>query len=139
MAATEMTIDKINVSLVNSQRTLILKAKEVDKYLPVWIGASEADAIAATLHDVHFPRPITHDFLCAVIKTLGATVKSVIIDKVQDDTFHAKVILVTDKGEIDMDCRPSDAVAVAVRIQAPIFVDNEVLDRAGIDMETEEA
>lgn len=138
MTATEMTIDKINVSLVNSQRTLILKAKEVDKYLPIWIGPAEADAIAVILHDVHFTRPITHDFLCAVVQKLGATVKSVIIDKVQDDTFHAKVILVTDKGEIDMDCRPSDAVAVAVRVQAPIFVDNEVLDRAGIDMETDE-
>lgn len=138
MTETEMTIDSVRVSLVNYQRTLILKAKETGKYLPVWIGSFEADAIATILQGVHIPRPLTHDFLCAVIETLGATVKSVIIDKLQDDTFHAKVMLVTDKGEIDMDCRPSDAVAVAVRAKASIFVDNEVLDRAGIDTETDE-
>jgi bifunctional DNase/RNase len=138
MTATEMTIDSIRVALVNYQRTLILKAKEVDKYLPVWIGPCEADAIAAILNDVHFPKPLTYDFLCAVIERLGATVKFVTIDELKDDTFHAKVILVTDKGEMNIACRPSDAVAVAVRVRAPIFVDNEVLDRAGIDNTTDE-
>ena len=138
MTETEMTIDSIRVSLANYQRTLLLKAKETGKYLPIWIGPSEADALSAILRDIPFPRPLTHDFLCAIIETLGAMVKSVIIDKLQDDTFHAKVILTTDKGEIDMDCRPSDAVAVAVRAKAPVFVDNEVLDRAGIDLETDE-
>jgi len=138
MPTTEMTIERIGVALVNYQRTLVLKAKETERYLPVWIGASEADAIANILQGVHLSRPLTHDFLCSVIKTLGATVKSVMIDKLVDNAFHAKVILVTDKGEIDMDCRPSDAVAVAVRTKAPIFVDNEVLDRAGIDTETDD-
>ena len=138
MTETEMTIDSIRVSLVNNQRTLILRDKEMGKYLPVWIGPCEADAIATILQGVHFPRPLTHDFVCAVIETLGATVKSVMIDKLQDDAFHAKVILMTDKGEIDMDCRASDAVAVAVRAKAPIFVDKEVLDRAGVDLETDE-
>jgi bifunctional DNase/RNase len=138
MAETEMTIDSVRVALVNYQRTLILKAKETGKYLPVWIGPCEADAIANILQDVHFTRPLTHDFLCAVIEALGATVKSVVIDKLEDNAFHAKVILVTDKGEIDMDCRPSDAVAIAIRVEAPVFVDNEVLDRAGIDIEAEE-
>ena len=138
MTETEMMIDSIRVSLTNYQRTLILKAKEMGKYLPVWIGPSEADAIATILQGVRNPRPLTHDFLCAVIETLGATVKSVVINKLQGDTFHAKVILVTERGEIDMDCRPSDAVAVAVRAKAPIFVDNEVLDRAGVDTETDE-
>ena len=137
MTATEMMIDSVSVALVNYQRALILKAKETEKYLPVWIGASEADAIAATLHDVQFSRPLTHDFLCSVIETLGATVKSIIIDKLVDNAFHAKVVLVTDKGKIDMDCRPSDAVAVAVRTKAPIFVDDEVLDRAGIETKTD--
>jgi bifunctional DNase/RNase len=138
MTATEMTIERVGVALVNYQRTLVLKAKETGKYLPVWVGASEADAIAAILHDVHFPRPLTHDFLCTVIETLGATVKSVVIDKLEDNAFHAKAILLTDKGEVDVDCRPSDAVAVAVRVRAPIFVDNEVLDRAGIDIEADQ-
>jgi hypothetical protein len=138
MTATEMTIERIGVALVNYQRTLVLKAKETGKYLPVWIGASEADAIANVLQGVQLQRPLTHDFLCAVIEKLGATVKSVMIDKLVDNAFHAKVVLVTDKGEIDMDCRPSDAVAVAARAKAPIFVDNEVLDKAGIDTETDD-
>jgi bifunctional DNase/RNase len=138
MTATEMTIDRIGVALVNYQRTLVLKPKETGKYLPVWIGPCEADAIAVILQDVHLARPITHDFLVDVIKTLGATVKSVIIDRLEDNAFYAKVSLVTDKGGIDMDCRPSDAVAVAVRAKAPIFVDNEVLDRVGIDTETDD-
>jgi hypothetical protein len=133
-----MTIDSIRVSLMNNQRTLILKAKEMLKYLTIWIGPCEADAISAALQDVPFPRPLTHDFICAVIEKLGATVKSVIIDRLEDNTFHAKVILATDRGEIYTDCRPSDAIAVAVRAKAPIFVDNEVLDRAAIDLETDE-
>jgi len=138
MTATEMTIDSIRVSWMNNQRILILKAKERLNYLPVWIGPWEADAISVMLQSVQLQRPLTHDFLCAVIEKLGATAKYVIIDQLQDDTFHAKVILVTDKGEMDMDCRPSDAVAVAVRTEAPIFVDNEVLDKAAIDLEMDE-
>lgn len=138
MAITEVTIERINVAIVNDQRTLILKAKETGKYLPVWIGPSEADAISVTLHGVHTPRPMTHDFLFHVIEALGATAKSAIIDKLEDDTFHAKLILMTDKGETRVDCRASDAVAVAVRAKAPIFVDNEVLDKAGIDVETDD-
>jgi bifunctional DNase/RNase len=137
MSETEMTIDGIRVAFLNYQRTLVLKAKEKGKYLTIWIGPCEADSISIILQNVHLARPLTHDFLCAVIEKLGATVKSVVVDKLEDSTFHAKVILMTDEGEIDMDCRPSDAVAVAVRAKAPIFVDNEVLDRAGIDLETD--
>jgi len=136
MTATEMTIDRVNVALANYQRTLILKAKETERYLPIWIGPAEADAISIILQGVQLQRPLTHDFLCTVIEKLGARVKSVIIDKLEDSTFHAKVILVTGNSEIDIDCRPSDAVAVAVRAKAPIFVDDEVLDRVGIDTET---
>lgn len=138
MAETEMTIDSIRVSLMNYRRTLILKEKETEKYLPMWIGPPEADAIAIKLQGVQSPRPLTHDFLCTVIEALGATVKSAAINKLQDDTFYAKVTLVTDRGEIDVDCRPSDAIAVAVRAEAPVFVDEEVLDRAGIAIKTDE-
>lgn len=118
---------------MNYQRALILKEKEGEKYLPIWIGAAEADAIAVKLQGVHVPRPSTHDFTCAVIEALGATAKSVVINKLQDDTFFAKVTLVTDNGEIELDCRPSDAVALAVRAEVPILVDKEVLNKAGID------
>ncbi|MFC1910373.1 bifunctional nuclease family protein [Chloroflexota bacterium] len=133
MHETEMTIDSIRVSLMNYQRALILKEKETERYLPIWIGVAEADAIAVKLQGVHSPRPLTHDFICTIIEALGAAVKSVVINKLQDDTFFAKVTLVTDNHEIELDCRPSDAVAVAVRVEVPIFADKEVLDKAGVD------
>lgn len=138
MTATEMTIDSVKVALANYQRTLILKAKDAPKYLPVWIGACEADAVVNMLQDMPYPRLLTYDFLCAVIEALGAMVKSVVIDRLEDNTFYGKAVLTRDKDEINVDCRPSDAVAVAVRTKVPIFVDNEVLDRAAIDLEMDE-
>ena len=129
MTEIEMSIDSIRVSLMNYQRVLLLKEEGIERYLPVYIGASEADAIAVQLQGVHVPSPLTHDFLCAIIKVLGATVKSAVINKLYDDTFYAKVTLVTDSGDIDVDCRPSDAVALAVRAEVPILVDKEVLDK----------
>ena len=138
MAGIEMMIDSIRVASKSSNRNLILKEKSADRYLPIWIGNAEADAIGIKLQGVQCTRPLTHDFLCAVIEALGATVKSAVINKLQDDTFYAKVTLVTDRGEIDLDCRPSDAIAVAVRVDAPVFVDKGVLDTAGIAVKTDE-
>ena len=138
MAETEMMIDSIRIASKSSNRTLILKEKSADRYLPIWIGNAEADAIGIKLQGVQCTRPLTHDFLCAVIEALGATVKSAVVNKLQDDTFYAKVTLVTDRGEIELDCRPSDAIAVAVRVDAPVFADKEVLDTAGIAINTDE-
>jgi len=138
MAKTEMTIDSIRVASKSSNRNLILKEKLADRYLPIWIGNAEADAIAVKLQGVQCTRPLTHDFLCAVIEALGATMKSAVVNKLQNDTFYAKVTLVTDRGEIDVDCRPSDAIAVAVRVDAPVFADKEVLDRAGVATNADE-
>lgn len=132
MAGIEMMIDSIRVASKSSNRNLVLKEKLADRYLPIWIGNAEADAIGIKLQAVQCTRPLTHDFLCAVIEALGATVKSAVIDKLQGDTFYAKVTLITNRGEIDVDCRPSDAIAVAVRAEAPVFADKDVLDRAGI-------
>lgn len=138
MAGIEMMIDSIRVASKSSNRNLILKEKLADRYLPIWIGNAEADAIGIKLQGVQCTRPLTHDFLCAVIEALGATVKSAVIDKLQGDTFYAKVTLITDRGEIDVDCRPSDAIAVAVRAEAPVFADKDVLDRAGIAIKADE-
>ena len=138
MAGIEMMIDSIRVASKSSNRNLILKEKSADRYLPIWIGNAEADAIGIKLQGVQCTRPLTHDFLCAVIEALGATVKSAVIDKLQGDTFYAKVTLITDRGEIDVDCRPSDAIAVAVRAEAPVFADKDVLDRAGIAIKGDE-
>ena len=138
MTDIEMTIDSIRVSLMNYQRTLILKEKQAERYLPMWIGPAEADAIAIKLQGVQAPRPLTHDFVCTLVETLGASLKCIIIDKLEDDLFRAKVVLITGKGEIGLDCRPSDAVALAVRQNVPILADKDILDRAGIALHTDE-
>ena len=89
----EMTIDSIRVSLMNYQRVVILKEKVSDRYLPIWIGPAEADAIAVKLQGVTVPRPLTHDLLSSVIDTLGATVNSIIVNDLKNDTFYAEIII----------------------------------------------
>ncbi len=133
----EMTIDSIRVSLMNYQRVVILKEKMTDRYLPIWIGPAEADAIAVKLQGVSVPRPLTHDLLSSVIDALGASVNSIIVNDLQNDTFYAKIILNIDGGQMEVDSRPSDALALAVRLEAPIYVEESVLDKAGILLDKE--
>ena len=133
----EMTIDSIRVSLMNYQRVVILKEKISDRYLPIWIGPAEADAIAVKLQNVAVPRPLTHDLLNSVIDTLGAVVDSIIVNDLKNDTFYAKIILNVDGGQMEVDSRPSDALALAVRVEAPVYVEESVLDKAGIILDKE--
>ncbi len=107
----EMTIDSIRVSLMNYQRVVILKEQVTDRYLPIWIGPAEADAIAIKLQGVSVPRPLTHDLLYSIIESLGASVGSVSITDLKNDTFFAKIALNVDGGEMEIDSRPSDALA----------------------------
>ena len=132
-----MEIDSIRVSLMNYQRVVILKEKNTDRYLPIWIGSPEADAIAVKLQDVTVPRPLTHDLLGSVIGNLGARVDHVIVSDLQEDTFYAKIAMVRDGQTTEVDCRPSDAIAVAVRSGVPIFVEDGVLEKAGIVIDPE--
>ncbi len=133
----EMTIDSIRVSMMNYQRVVILKEKTADRYLPIWIGPAEADAIAVKLQGVSVPRPLTHDLLRSVIDTLGASVNSIVVSSLENDTFYAKIILNVDGGQIEVDSRPSDALALAVRVEAPVYVEELVLDKAGILLDKE--
>jgi bifunctional DNase/RNase len=133
----EMIIDSIRVSLMNYQRVVILKEKVADRYLPIWIGPAEADAIAVKLQDVSVPRPLTHDLLRSVIDTLGASIDSIIVCDLKNDTFYAKIILNVDGKQMEVDSRPSDALALAVRVDVPIFADEMVLDKAGIFLDKE--
>ncbi len=133
----EMVIDSIRVSLMNYQRVVILKEKMADRYLPIWIGPSEADAIAVKLQKVTVPRPLTHDLLSSVIDTLGARINSIIVNELKNDTFFAKIYIDLNGGQLEVDSRPSDALALAVRVDAPIFVDESVLDKAGILLDKE--
>lgn len=141
----EMTIDSIRVSLMNYQRVVLLREKMEEgedenapkRYLPIWIGPSEADAIAVKLQGVHVPRPLTHDLLNSVIGTLGANIESIIINDLKNDTFYAKIILNIDGQQTEVDSRPSDALALAVRVDVPIYADESVLERAGILLDKE--
>jgi len=133
----EMVIDSIRVSLMNYQRVVILKEKDSDRYLPIWIGPSEADAIAVKLQGVGVPRPLTHDLLHSVIDALGATIESIIVNDLKNDTFFAKVVLKVDGGQMEVDSRPSDALALAVRAEVPVYAEELVLDKAGILLDKE--
>ena len=133
----EMTIDSIRVSLMNYQRVVILKEKMAERYLPIWIGPAEADAIAVKLQGVTVPRPLTHDLLRSVVDTLGATIDSIIVSDLRNDTFYAKIILSVDGGQMEVDSRPSDALALAVRAEVPIYAEEAVLDKASILLDKE--
>ena len=133
----EMTVDSIRVSLMNYQRVVILKEKETSRYLPIWIGAAEADAIAVKLQGTSVQRPLTHDLMQSVINVLGGKVNSIVISDLQKDVFFAKILLNRDGEQIEIDSRPSDAIALAVRVQAPIYAEEDVLNRGGVWLDKE--
>ena len=131
----EMVIDSIRVSMQNYQRVVILRAKGSDSYLPIWIGPSEADSIALKLQEVSVPRPLTHDLLGAVIDNLGASVDHIVVSDLTDDTFYAKIVLDHNGDKLEVDSRPSDAIALAVRAESPIYAEESVLKKGGVQMD----
>ncbi len=133
----EMIIDSIRVSPMNNLRAVILKEKTAERYLPIWIGPAEADAIAVKLHKVEVQRPLSHDLLTSIIDALGAKVESIVINDLKDDAFYAKINLIVQDRQIEIDSRPSDALALTLRVGAPIFAEEEVLDKAGILLDKE--
>lgn len=135
----EMVVDSIRVSLVNYQRVVVLKEKDSDRYLPIWIGAGEADAIAIRLQNIAVARPLTHDLLKATIEHLGAEVQRIVVTDLADDVFYARIVLSVNGRVEEIDARPSDAIALAVRTSAPIFVEEAVLEKAGVVPELEES
>ncbi len=132
-----MSIDSIRVSPMNYQRVVILKEQDSDRYLPIWIGPAEADAIAVKLQDLSVPRPLTHDLLRTVIDTLGGSVNHILVSGLENDTFYAKIVIEVNGATTEIDSRPSDAMALAVRVQAPIFAAESVMDQAGILLDKE--
>ena len=103
----EMVIDSIRVSLMNYQRVVILKEKESDRYLPIWIGPAEADAIAVQLQEISVPRPLTHDLLRSVIDNLGASINHILVNDLESDTFYAKISISLNGQHLDIDSRPA--------------------------------
>ncbi|HAJ56285.1 MAG TPA: hypothetical protein DCL35_00780 [Candidatus Omnitrophica bacterium] len=128
----EMELNKIIIDEKRQDQVIVLKEKDGARLLPIIIGFLEANAIKMKISGIVPPRPLTHDLLQDVIDSLGAEVKKIVIDRLQDSTFHAKIFLQAkgDNKERVVDARPSDSVALAVRAKAPIFVEEEVIKRA---------
>ena len=130
----EMVVESVRVHMLSSQHVVILKESERDRYLPIWIGASEANAIAMRLQVLSADRPLTHDLLINVLGALSSTLSRVVVTQVMEGTFHARLYLENASGEeTDIDARTSDAIAGAVRPGSPIYVDERVLDEAGVE------
>ncbi len=127
-----MSIESIRLSLMNYQRVVILREKDTDRYLPIWIGPAEADAIAVRLQDVSVSRPLTHDLLRSLIEQLGARVSHIVVCDLSNDTYFARIVLEVNGQTLEVDSRPSDAIALAVRVEVPIYAEDTVLDRAGV-------
>ncbi|MBP7600185.1 MAG: bifunctional nuclease family protein [Thermoflexales bacterium] len=128
----EVKIESIRVSLMSQHRVVILKELESNRYLPIWIDPYVADAITIHLQEQQSPRPLTHDLALKIVDELGGKVDRIIVSELKNDVFYARVILKVGAREVIIDSRPSDAVALAVRADCPIFVENEVMDKAGV-------
>jgi bifunctional DNase/RNase len=131
----EVTVESVRVSLMSQHRVVVLKDKESPRYLPIWIGPFEAEAITIELQGVRVPRPMTHDLLRNVIVQLGARISQVAVTDLKDDTFYACVFLEVNGDQMTVDSRPSDAIALAVRAGASILVADEVMEQAGLEPE----
>ena len=128
----EVSVESVRINLATSQRVVILKDAQADRYLFIWIANPEAYSIAMELQGTASPRPLTHDLLKTVIAELGGTLTSVIINDLSDDIFYARLVLDADGRHVEIDSRPSDAIALAVRMKAPIYVAENVMDQAGV-------
>lgn len=129
----EVVIDSIRVSLMSQHRIVVLKESSSERYLPIWIGPFEADAITIELQEMPPPRPMTHDLLKSVIRELGGRVVHVLISDLRNDVYYARIVIEVNGKQIEIDSRSSDAIALAVRVKAPIFVADTVMAKAAIE------
>jgi len=134
----EMVVESVRVHMLSSQHVVILKDVQRDRYLPIWIGPWEANAIAMKLQGLSPERPLTHDLFSSTLGELGVAVREIIISDLADETFHARLILDQGERSLEVDARPSDSIALAVRAGAPIYATDAVLDRAGVVPEADE-
>ena len=128
----EVVIDSIRVSLISQQRIVILREVDADRYLPIWIGIYEAEAIALALQDVEVARPLTWDLLKNIFSIMDARIVRVEVTSLHDDTYYGNIVAEVDGRQLDIDSRPSDAIALAVRAHVPILVARPILDSVGV-------
>lgn len=133
----KVSIDSIRVSLMSQLRIVILKDPISGRYLPIFIGPCEAEAIAVKLQDMKVERPLTHDLLKSVIAELGGQVKHIVVNDLRNDTFFAQIVLEQDGQTHSIDSRPSDAIALSVRLDIPIYVEEAVMEQAAITPDEE--
>ncbi|MDQ3937675.1 MAG: bifunctional nuclease family protein [Chloroflexota bacterium] len=134
----EMVVESVRVHMLSSQHVVILRDTGRERYLPIWIGPWEANAIAMRLQGVTPERPMTHDLFSQTLEELGVVLKQIVVSDLADDTFRARLLLELDGRSVDMDARPSDAIALAVHAGVPIFATDAVLDRAAVVPEGDE-
>jgi bifunctional DNase/RNase len=135
----EMVIESVRVHMLSNRHVVILKDHEGDRYLPIWIGAWEASAIAMRLQGLAAERPLTHDLFASTLEQLGVRVERVVISELTDETYHARIFMERDGTEVEVDARPSDALALAVRAEVQIFAAEEVLAQAALSADPDEA
>jgi bifunctional DNase/RNase len=133
----ETEVDSIRVSLVTQARVVILKEVGGERHLPIWIGPFEAEAIAMELQGVSASRPLPYDLLRAVVAELGGELRRVMVTELNQDVFYARIVIDRAGLAVEIDSRPSDAIAIAVRAKIPIFVDELVMERAGVRLDEE--
>ncbi|MDQ3952995.1 MAG: bifunctional nuclease family protein [Actinomycetota bacterium] len=134
----ELSLVGVRVELPSNQPIVLLKEAAGDRYLPIWIGAVEATAIAFALQGIETPRPMTHDLMRDLLRDAGVAVERIVINELVDQTFFALIRMASDGDAKEVSSRPSDAIALAVRINAPIFAAEEVLEQAGIELKDDE-
>lgn len=132
----EMSVESVRINLATNQRVVILKDGQGDRYLFIWIATAEAYSIAMELQGTTSLRPLTHDLLKSVIGQLGGTIVSVIINDLSDDIYYARLVLDANGRHVEVDSRPSDAIALAVRAKVPIYVADNVLESAGVTLQS---
>jgi uncharacterized protein len=134
----EMLIYGVSFDLVGKQPIVLLKTADGNKFLPIWIGHPEAAAILMKLQSQSVPRPMTHDLLSDMLEQLGAQVVRITVTELRENTFYAQITVTQDGTEIEVDSRPSDAIALAIRAEAPIFAADTVIEESAIEFEGEE-
>ena len=131
----ETEVDSIRVSLVTQARVVILKEISGERHLPIWIGPFEAESIAMELQGVSASRPLPYDLIRAVVTEMGGELRRVLVTELNQDVFYARIVIDRAGVAFEIDSRPSDAIAVAVRAKIPILVDESVMDRAGVRLD----
>ena len=134
----ELSLVGVRVELPSNQPIVLLKDTGGDRYLPIWIGAVEATAIAFALQGIETPRPMTHDLMRDILGEVNVSVERILISELVDQTFYATIRMTTNGQAAEVSSRPSDAIALAVRLRTPIYASEEVLEQAGIELRDDE-